>query len=95
MAYMPAASKEFLHVPHTDPDANEHPVEIAIILKTAGEPSDSDYHAAAWDGQEAVLLIGAGSDLELAPGEYAVWTRLTTPSQRPVRLAGLLTVGAT
>lgn len=92
MAYMPASSKEELRVPHNQ-SATAYPVEIAIVLDDAGEPADSDYHAAAWDGRDAVLLIGAGSDIPLDAGEYAVWTRLDAGPQRPVRRSGTLTVG--
>ncbi|MFI7449551.1 hypothetical protein ACIBQX_18790 [Nonomuraea sp. NPDC049714] len=89
---MPVSSKEELRVPH-NADAIVYPVEIAIVLDDAGEPADSDYHAASWDGRDAVLLIGAGSDIPLDAGEYAVWTRLDAGLQRPVRRSGTLTVG--
>lgn len=93
MAYMPASSKEPIFVPYKDPASVGLPVEIAVIPRAAGEPTDADYHPATWDVSDATLLIGAGTSLELAPGEYAVWTRLTAGSQRPVRQSGLLTVG--
>lgn len=92
MAYMPVSSREELRVPWS-PGSNEFPAEIAIVLEDAGEPADSDYHAAPWDGDDAVLLIGAGTSVELAAGEYVVWTRITTSTQRPVRRSGVLTVG--
>ncbi|MGP3914316.1 hypothetical protein [Nonomuraea sp. 10N515B] len=92
MAYMPASSKEMLRVSH-DADAAVFPVEIAIILEDAGEPADSDYRAAVWDGTDATLIIGAGTSMVLAPGEYVVWTRVTTPTERPVRRSGVVTVG--
>lgn len=89
---MPVSSREELRVRHNEV-ATAYPVQIAIVLDDAGEPSDVDYHAASWDGRDAVLLIGAGSDVELAAGEYAVWTRLDAGLQRPVRRSGTLTVG--
>jgi hypothetical protein len=92
VAYMPASSREELRVPHNQ-SATAYPVQIAIVLDDAGEPVDADYHAASWDGREAVLLIGAGSDVELVAGEYAVWTRLDAGPQQPVRRSGTLTVG--
>lgn len=92
MPYMPATSKEPLSVHHSA-DAVVWPVEIAIVLEDAGEPVDADWKAAAWEGADAVLIIGAGSGFVLAPGEYVVWTRLTTATQRPVRRSGTLTVG--
>lgn len=92
MAYMPVTSKEELRVPH-DVSATAYEVELAVVLKALGEPDDDDYHVAAWDGSDAVLLIGAGSPVELAAGEYVVWTRVTAGTERPVRRAGALTVG--
>ncbi|MEV4287365.1 hypothetical protein AB0K40_17815 [Nonomuraea bangladeshensis] len=92
MPYMPASSREELRV-SWGPGLDGFPVQIAVVLETAGEPSDDDYHAASWAGEDAVLLIGAGSDVELAAGEYVVWTRLEAASQQPVRRSGLLTVG--
>jgi hypothetical protein len=89
---MPATSREPLRVPY-EVDATAWPVEIAIVPITAGEPADADYHAAAWEGLEATLLIGAGTAVDLAVGEYMVWTRITTPTQRPVRRSGSLTIG--
>lgn len=92
MAYMPVTSKEKLRIPH-DASATAYPVGIAIVLAELGEPEDGDYHTAGWDGTDAVLLVGAGSDVPLAAGEYVVWTRVTTATERPVRRAGTLTVG--
>lgn len=92
MPYMPASSKEELRVPYIV-DATPFPVEIAIVPETAGEPADSDYRAATWDGQDATLIVGSGTSTALDPGEYVVWTRVTTPTQQPVRRSGALTVG--
>ncbi|WP_101791018.1 hypothetical protein [Nonomuraea indica] len=92
MAYMPASSKEALRVPYHQ-DATAYPVEIAVVRESEGEPADSDYHPAQWDGGAATIIIGAGSDVPLTPGSYVVWTRLTTATERPVRRSGTLTVG--
>lgn len=92
MPYMPASSTEALYVDF-DTDLTAYPVEVAVVLDDAGEPSDNDYHPAEWDGHAARLLIGAGSSLPLEPGEYAVWTRITAGDERPVRRSGVLTVG--
>jgi len=89
---MPASSREPLRVPY-EVDATAWPVEIAIVPITAGEPVDADYHPASWDGLEATLLIGDGTDVDLPVGEYMVWTRITTPTQRPVRRSGTITIG--
>lgn len=92
MAYMPVTSKEKLRVPH-DASATVYPVEIAIKAASLGEPDNGDYHSATWDGTDAVLLVGAGSDVPLSEGEYVVWTRVTAGDERPVRRSGVLTVG--
>lgn len=89
---MPVSSREEVRVPWVS-DAAEFPVEIAVVLAQLGEPEEGDYHAAVWDGGEAVLLVGAGTDLALEPGEYVVWTRITTGTQQPLRRSGILTVG--
>lgn len=92
MAYMPASSTEDVFV-RWGADAVGQPVQIAIVPITAGEPADADYNAATWSGDEATILIGAGTAVVLAPGEYVVWSRVTVSGRRPVRRSGLLTVG--
>ena len=91
--YMPVSSKEMMRIGYADADASAYPVQIAIVLDAAGEPQDGDYHDAVWDGTDATLIIGEGSAVPLTEGEYAVWTRLTTATERPVRRSGTLTVG--
>lgn len=94
MPYMPASSREELRVPWgSGIGASGFPVDIAIVLETAGEPADDDYHPASWDGDDAVLLIGASSTVPLDAGDYVVWTRITTATEQPVRRSGVLTVG--
>lgn len=92
MPYMPVSSLERVRVPWPA-GSSAYPVGIAIVLDGAGEPADGDYHPATWDGDVAVLRIGTGSDVPLAEGEYAIWTRITTADERPVRRSGVLTVG--
>jgi hypothetical protein len=93
MPYMPVSSKEMMRIAFTDDDVTAYPVQIAIVLDAAGEPEDGDYHDATWAGGDATLIIGSGSEVELTEGEYAVWTRITTATERPVRRSGTLTVG--
>ncbi|MEV4179931.1 hypothetical protein AB0J28_00610 [Streptosporangium canum] len=97
MAQMPATSNEDVGV-FWGTAADGLPVQIAIIVRTADEdePVDADYHDAEWDDGNpgwATLHIGAGSPVELAEGEYVIWTRLTAGTRRPVRRSGLLTIG--
>lgn len=92
MAYMPATSKEDVYV-RWGADAVGQPAQIAIVLPSAGEPGDADYHDATWVGDEVSLLVGAGTDVVLAPGVYVIWSRVTIGTRQPVRRSGLLTVG--
>lgn len=94
MAYMAASSKEDIYVAW-GVEAVGLPVQIAIIplASPEAEPEDGDYRDADWDGTYAKLLIGAGTTVALAPGQYVVWGRLTAGTRRPVRRSGLLTIG--
>jgi hypothetical protein len=94
MAYMAASSKEDIYM-GWGAEAVGLDVQIAIIpwQSPENEPADGDYHDATWDGSEARLLIGAGTDVVLTPGQYVVWGRLTAGTRRPVRRSGLLTIG--
>ncbi|MFI7468147.1 hypothetical protein [Nonomuraea sp. NPDC049646] len=90
---MPASSKEDVFVRWYG-DAVGQPVQIAIVPVADGEPSDSAYQAASWLGDEATVLVGAGTAFDLPPGEYVIWSRVTIGSRRPVRRSGILTVGS-
>lgn len=92
MAYMPATSTEDVFVRWSG-DAVGQPAQIAIVPIADGEPGDADYKAATWVGDEATVLIGAGTAIVLVPGEYVIWSRVTIGSRRPVRRSGILTVG--
>ncbi|MET8334372.1 hypothetical protein [Streptosporangium canum] len=94
MAYMAASSTEDIYISWGS-EATGLPVQIAIIPLTSpeNEPTDADYHDATRDGTDARLLIGAGTDVVLTPGQYVVWGRLTAGTRRPVRRSGLLTIG--
>ncbi|MFB4275742.1 hypothetical protein ACBJ59_10655 [Nonomuraea sp. MTCD27] len=89
---MPASSNEDVFVPW-GPDAVGQPAQIAVVPATAGEPVDADYRNATWIDGEASLHVGAGTDLELEPGVYVIWSRVTIGDRRPVRRSGVLTVG--
>jgi hypothetical protein len=93
MPYMPASSKEDVFVRWAG-DAVGQPAGIAVVPVAAGEPVDADYKTASWVGDEATVLVGAGTAVELTPGVYVIWSRVTIGSRRPVRRSGILTVGA-
>lgn len=87
---VPSISREYLHVPVTGATGSM-PVEIAVVARTA-EPVDEDWQAALWDGSDAKLLIGPGTDLALAAGFYSVWVRVTAAPELPVLRSGLLQI---
>jgi hypothetical protein len=52
-------------------------VQLAIV-PTDDEPGDTDWHTATHlHGDRFGLLVGPGAPLELDPGDYDVWRRIT------------------
>lgn len=94
--YLPVTSTEDILIPATG-DATGLPVKVAFVLNSEErEPTEVEYHDAAWEGTDIVLLVGPDSTVVLAEGEYDVWVQVTGVSPRkPVRRSGLLTVGGT
>jgi hypothetical protein len=90
MAQVPSISREYLHVPVTGA-TDSMPVHIAIVARDT-EPADDDWNAATWDGSDAKLLIGPGSDMVLTDGVYSVWVRVTASPEQPALKAGLLRI---
>ena len=92
---IPATSTEYLHVPVTAPtgvDLTSAPVRIAVVAHRT-DPADNEWHTAEWAGADARILVGPGSDLELAAGDYRVWINVDPPgSEDIVRRAGILSV---
>jgi hypothetical protein len=92
---IPATSTEYLHIPVTLPDGVDPastPVRVAVVAHRA-DPADSEWHPADWAGRDARILVGPGSDLILAAGDYRVWINLDPPGvENVVRKAGILTI---
>ena len=92
---IPASSTEYLHIPVTLPagvDSGVTPVRVALVAHRAN-PSDTEWHDAEWAGTDARILIGPGTPLALAAGDYRVWINLDPPgSEDVVRKAGILTI---
>lgn len=92
---IPASSTEYLHVPVTAPtgvDLDGAPVRIAVVAHRAN-PDDDEWHTAAWADSDARVLIGPGTDIVLAPGDYRVWINIDPPgSEDIVRQSGVLSV---
>jgi hypothetical protein len=96
---IPASSTEYIHIPVTTADGTDlsgSPPRIALLpASTTGNPTDADWHDAAWEtATTARLLIGPdGGDITLAPGDYSVWITFDPPGPEDiVRLAGWLTI---
>ena len=92
---IPASSTEYLHIPVTLPagvDSGATPVRVALVAHRAN-PADAEWHDAEWSGSDARILIGPGTSLALAAGDYRVWINLDPPgSEDVVRKAGILTI---
>ena len=93
MLSIPSTSVQYVHVPitGTDLDGGE-PVAMAVIATTAEEPATGDWKTANWDAGSARILIGPGTDLQLADGIYRVWVRVTASPEIPVIRSGLLRI---
>ncbi len=69
--------------------------EVAFLAST-GDPVDGDFFAAEWQTDSTVvpvrhflaIMVGPGSDLELAEGRYRVVTRLTGDGEEIVDEVG-------
>ena len=92
--YLPVTSTEYILIPASG-DATGLPVKVAFVLNSEErEPTDLEYHDAAWEGTDIVILVGPDSSVVLPVGEYDVWVQVTGASPvKPVRRAGLTTIG--
>lgn len=97
-----AASLEDVFVPVSfvlnpvDPTADV--VYMAFIPTDQVEPEPADWNAAAWDTSGAGLLeqfyvrclVGPGGTVELDPGQYQVFVKITDSPEVPVKQAATL-----
>lgn len=92
---IPASSTEYLHVPVAGPagvDLTAAPVKIAVVAHR-DNPAAGEWKTAAWDDGEARLLIGPGTAVVLARGDYRVWVSVDPPGAENItRHAGHLGV---
>lgn len=96
MAVIPAASTEYLHVPVTATPAGTSltgvPVKMAVVAHRTS-PAVDEWRTASWTDGTARILIGPGSDLLLAAGDYRVWIAIDLPgAEHVIRQSGILTV---
>jgi hypothetical protein len=89
---LPRTTREYVHVPVPgNPDLTTAP--SLAFLTTTGPPGDDDWLQATWHEGTARLLIGPdGGAVQLSPGRYRIWIRLTAGAERPERNAGLLII---
>ena len=78
-------------------DPSAYPVYAAFTTSAATPPQS--WTAAAWIGAAATpdtylleLLVGPGSSLQLAKGQYAAWVRIEANPEIPVLRAGMYTI---
>lgn len=91
MAFVPASSTEYLHIPVEDGSASI-PGEIAVI-DSCHEPAETDWKPAIWDDGRYKLLVGPDAGFPLAAGTYTAWVRLDAPPEKVVRRSGPVRVG--
>ncbi|WP_141753670.1 hypothetical protein [Streptomyces luteocolor] len=92
---IPASSTEYLHVPVTAPagvDLTGAPVRIAVVAHR-DNPAPAEWQPADWIGSDVRLLIGPGTELALARGDYRVWISVDPPGAENItRMSGHLGV---
>ncbi|MEU6990376.1 hypothetical protein ABZ953_06895 [Streptomyces sp. NPDC046465] len=92
---IPASSTEYLYIPvdaHDGVDLTAAPVKVAAVAHR-DNPSGDEWQTADWVGGEARVLIGPGSELVLARGDYRVWVSVDPPGAENItRNAGHLGV---
>jgi hypothetical protein len=87
---IPAISVEYVQVAVTGPaglDLSELDVELAVVAD-GQVPDVGDWKDGAWIGSSAAVLIGPGSSLELMPGTYDVYVKITSSPEIPVLPSG-------
>lgn len=71
-------------------DAAERPIEDdweeAVLVDDSSDALWTDANAATTGDYFLAILLGPFSGLELSPGDYQVWVRLTDAVERPVRI---------
>lgn len=88
---IPAVSVEYAHGTVTsDVTLGTQTVEVAFLGPTAAPDATTTWHAAEWEGAAGLtrswrLLIGPGTDVPLAAGQYSVWVRVADVTETPIR----------
>lgn len=88
---IPRLSVEYLLVPITStlPAANLDDLVVKMAVVDDGEqPVTADWQTAEWIGTSIAALIGPGTDIDLGPGTYDVWVKITASPEEPVLESG-------
>lgn len=91
--YVPVTSKQYICIPVEGPegvDLTQYPVQVALVLETAGEPALNAYQPGVWIDGEAALQILPGT---YPPGMYMAWALLTAGNEAPVVQSGRVRIG--
>lgn len=91
MLYIPSLSTEYVRAPiDGPPDMTTYDVEMAVVQE-GQDPTSGDWNTAAWDGTNAIVLVGPSTSIPLTRGvTYEVWVRITASPEIPVLRPGLL-----
>lgn len=91
MLLIPSLSTEYVHVPIDGPaNMTTYDVDMAI-LQEGQDPDSGDWVAAAWEGTDAVVLVGPATSIPLTRGvTYEVWVRITATPEIPVLRPGFV-----
>lgn len=91
---IPETSVEYLVAEITSPATvnPSWPVKMAVISSKRKIPAAGDWVNAEWDGNGVRVLVGPGTTLPLACGDYSVWVSINANPETAHRYAGSLTV---
>lgn len=91
MLLIPSLSTEYVHAPiDGPPDMTTYDVEMAIVPE-GEDPDSGDWETAAWEGTDAVVLVGPATSIPLSRGvTYEVWVRITATPEIPVLRPGFV-----
>lgn len=86
-------SREYVYWPIvTDNVISGATAEVALLADPTAHPEESDWETAEIFVNEVRILLGPGGTVELSPGDYQSWVRITDNPERPVRKPGVVTV---
>lgn len=95
MLSMSRLSREYVFIDiETTDDLSTATAEVAFMTATT-IPTVSDWHPADLVGTWSIrILVGPGAvdAVELTPGDYQIWIKITDFPEAPVRRPGMLVI---